>query len=975
MAERISLTVNGTQRELDVEPRRLLVQAIREDLNLTGTHVGCDTTQCGACTVHVDGMAVKSCTMLAVQADGATVTTIEGLATDGELHPLQNAFWEKHGLQCGFCTPGMIMAAADLLARNEDPSDADIRHAIEGNLCRCTGYQNIVAAVRQAAETLRTGAGTPVAQAEGRGDEMALDTPAGPVGASIKRVEDPRFITGRARFLDDIKLTGMTHMAILRSPYAHANIRSVDTSKAAAMPGVLGVFTGADIPYNPLPMAWPAGGSSGIQNNVNMPRVLATDSVKWTGEGVAAVVAETAEQAFDAIEAIDVDYEPLPAVVDVEKAVADGAPQLHENAPNNIVFVWPVGDREGTDKAFDEAEVTVRQRLVNQRLIPNPIETRGDVGWYNPGTDEYTIWMSSQTPHIQRLLLAAFVTGIPEHKIRCISPDVGGAFGSKIFCYADMALTMFASKAIGGRPVKWVESRRENYQSTIHGRDHVTYVEVAGTRAGDVTGLRVKTYANLGGRLSTIGPGVPTTLYGRILSGCYKIPNVFCEVTGVYTNTVFVDAYRGAGRPEATYVVERAMDLFANEIGMDKAEIRRRNFLPPDAFPYDNPSGLLTAVNGSKVYVDSGNYEPALDKALAMVGYGDMAAKKAEAKSRGKLLGVGLSTYLEICGVAPSKWIGAVGEGWGAAMWESANIKVHLTGKIVATMGTQSHGQGHETTYAQIIAGELGVPIEDIVVQHSDTQGTPFGYGTYGSRTSNVGSTAAIKAAGKIREKARRYAAHMLEASPDDIEVVGAEYRVKGSPDKKKTLQEIAFALDLAFDTPEGMEPYLDETAYHDTPNCTFPFGTHIAVVEVDDETGKVDLVRYVAVDDVGKKINPLIVDGQLHGGIAQGVGQALWEEAVYSDDGQLLTGSMMDYALPRAAWFPNLELDETVTPSPVNPLGVKGVGEAGAIASTAAVANAVNDALAPLGITHLDMPYTPQTVWAAMQAAKGGEA
>jgi carbon-monoxide dehydrogenase large subunit len=804
---------------------------------------------------------------------------------------------------------------------------------------------------------------------------MAIDTPAGPVGASIKRVEDPRFITGQARFLDDIKLTGMTHMAILRSPYAHANIRSVDTSKAAAMPGVLGVFTGADIPYNPLPMAWPAGGSSGIQNNVNMPRVLATDSVKWTGEGVAAVVAETAEQAFDAIETIDVDYEPLPAVVDVEKAVADGAPQLHENAPNNIVFVWPVGDREGTDKAFSEAEVTVRQRLVNQRLIPNPIETRGDVGWYNPGTDEYTIWMSSQTPHIQRLLLAAFVTGIPEHKIRCISPDVGGAFGSKIFCYADMALTMFASKAIGGRPVKWVESRRENYQSTIHGRDHVTYLEVAGTRAGDVTGLRVKTYANLGGRLSTIGPGVPTTLYGRILSGCYKIPNVFCEVTGVYTNTVFVDAYRGAGRPEATYVVERAMDLFANEIGMDKAEIRRRNFLPPDAFPYDNPSGLLTAVNGSKVYVDSGNYEPALDKALAMVGYADMAAKKAEAKSRGRLLGVGLSTYLEICGVAPSKWIGAVGEGWGAAMWESANIKVHLTGKIVATMGTQSHGQGHETTYAQIIAGELGVPMEDIVVQHSDTQGTPFGYGTYGSRTSNVGSTAAIKAAGKIREKARRYAAHMLEASPDDIEVVGAEYRVKGSPDKKKTLQEIAFALDLAFDTPEGMEPYLDETAYHDTPNCTFPFGTHIAVVEIDEETGKVDLVRYVAVDDVGKKINPLIVDGQLHGGIAQGVGQALWEEAVYSDDGQLLTGSMMDYALPRAAWFPTLELDETVTPSPVNPLGVKGVGEAGAIASTAAVANAVNDALAPLGITHLDMPYTPQTVWAALQAAKGGEA
>ena len=804
---------------------------------------------------------------------------------------------------------------------------------------------------------------------------MAIEEAPGPVGQRIKRTEDPKFITGNGRYLDDITLAGLTHVAILRSPYAHANIRSVDTSAAKGMPGVIAVFTGADIPYNPLPFAWPAGGSAGIQNNVNMPSVLATDSVKWTGEGVAAVVAETPALAQDALEAIEVDYEPLPAVVDVEKAMAPGAPQLHENAPNNVVFEWSVGDKDGTDQAFDEAEVTVRQRLVNHRLIPNPMETRGDIGYYNPGTDEYTVWMSSQTPHIQRLLLTAFVTGIPEHKVRTISPDVGGAFGTKIFCYADMALVMFASKAIGGRPVKWVEGRRENYQSTTHGRDHVTYVEVAGKRDGEVTGLRVKTYANLGGRLSTIGPGIPTTLYGRVLSGCYKIPNVYCEVTGVYTNTTFVDAYRGAGRPEATYVVERAMDLFANEIGMDRAAIRRKNFIPPDAFPYDNPSGLLTASGGAKIYVDSGNYEPALNKALVAVGYDQLEAKKAEAKSRGKLLGMGLSTYIEVCGVAPSKWIGAVGEGWGAAMWELANIKVHLTGKAVVTMGTQSHGQGHETTYSQIVAQELGIPMEDIVVQHSDTQGTPFGYGTYGSRTSNVGSTAAIKAAGKIRDKARRYAAHMLEASPDDIEVVGAEYRVKGSPDKMKTLQEIAFALDLAFDAPEGMEPYLDETAYHDTPNCTFPFGTHIAVVEIDEETGKVDLVRYLAVDDVGKKINPMIVDGQLHGGIAQGVGQALWEQAIYSDDGQLLTGSMMDYALPRAAWFPNIELDETVTPSPVNPLGVKGVGEAGTIASTAAVANAVNDALAPLGIRHLDMPYTPQTVWSAIQAAKGGQA
>ena len=797
---------------------------------------------------------------------------------------------------------------------------------------------------------------------------MAVDV----LGTSVKRTEDPRFISGKGLYLDDIKLTGMVHMSILRSPYAHAKIRSIDTSAAKAMPGVLAVFTGADIPYNPLPMAWPAGGSSGVVNNINMPRVLATDDVKWTGEGVAAVVAETPEQAVDALEAIEVDWEPLPTVVDAEKATQPGAPQLHENAPNNVVFEWTVGDKAGTDAAIEAAEVVVKQRIVNQRLIPNPMEVRGDIGWYNPGNDDYTVWMSSQTPHIQRLLLTAFVTGIPEHKVRVIAPDVGGAFGTKIFCYADMALVMFASKAIGGRPVKWVESRRENYQSTIHGRDHITYLEIAGTREGEITGLRVKTYANLGGRLSTIGPGIPTTLYARVLAGPYKFPNVYCEVTGVYTNTTFVDAYRGAGRPEATYVVERAMDLFAAEIGMDRAAIRRKNFLPVDAFPYDNPSGLGTAVNGEKVYIDSGNYEPAMNKALTAVNYYELDAKKAEARKRGKYLGVGLSTYIEICGVAPSKWIGAVGEGWGAAMWESANLRVHLTGKVILTMGTSPQGQGHETTYAQVISHELGVPMEDIVIQHSDTLGTPFGYGSYGSRTSSVGSTAAIKAAGKVREKARRYAAHMLEANIEDIEVDGANYRVKGSPDKVKTIQEIAFAIDLGFSLPDGMEPFLDETAYHDTPNCTWPFGTHIAIVEIDEETGKVDLVRYVAVDDVGKKINPMIVDGQLHGGIAQGVGQALWEGAIYGEDGQLLTGSMLDYAVPRASWFPELELDETVTPSPVNPIGVKGVGEAGAIASTAAVANAVIDALSPLGIRHLDMPYTPQTVWRAIKAAGG---
>ena len=795
------------------------------------------------------------------------------------------------------------------------------------------------------------------------------------MGAPLKRREDQRFITGKGRYLDDIQMPGMTYMAVLRSPYAHARILGIDTAAAAAMPGVVAVFTGADIPYNPLPMAWPAGGSAGLQNNVNTPRILATDDVKWTGEGVAAVVAETPEIAQDALELIHVRWEPLPAIVDAEAATKDGAPQLHENAPNNVVFDWTVGDLAGTDAALAAADTVVRQRLVNQRLIPNAMETRGDIGWYNPGTDEYTIWMSSQTPHIQRLLIGIFTMGIPEHKLRCISPDVGGAFGSKIFCYADYILVLHASKAIGGRPVKWVEGRRENYQATIHGRDHITYIEVAAKRSGEVEALRVKTYANLGGRLSTIGPGIPTTLYARVLSGPYKIPNVFCEVIGVYTNTVFTDAYRGAGRPEATYVIERAMDLVADELGIDPAEVRRRNFLPPDSFPYANPSGLYKASGGAEIFIDSGDYEPALDKALAHAGYADLADRKAEARTRGKRLGVGLSTYLEICGVAPSKWIGAVGEGWGAAMWESANIRVHLTGKVVLTIGTQPQGQGHETTYSQIIASELGIGVDDVIVLHSDTQGTPMGYGSYGSRTAAVGGTAAIKAADKIRAKAKVYAAHMLEASPDDIEIDGANYRVKGSPDKVKTFQEIAFAIGLGFSLPEGMEPYLDETAYYDTPNCTWPFGTHIAMVEVDEATGQVDLVRFIAVDDCGNKINPMIVDGQIHGGLAQGIGQALWEEAVYDDQGQLLSGSMLDYALPKASRFPTFELDETVTPSPVNPLGVKGIGEAGTIGSTPAVVNAVIDALSDLGIRHIDMPLTSQKVWRAMRSAKGGQA
>ncbi len=614
----------------------------------------------------------------------------------------------------------------------------------------------------------------------------------GAVGTPLRRKEDPRFITGTGTYLDDVQVTNLAHAAILRSPYAHARIRSIDTSAAAGMPGVIAVYTGQDLKDLPaLPCAWPAGGASGpYTNNLNTPRLLALEDVKWAGEGVAMVVADTPEQAQDALEAIDVDYDPLPVVVDAEQATMPGAPQLHENAPNNVAFEWWAGDKDGTAAAIAGAEVVVKQRLINQRLIPNPMEVRGAIGRYEPGTDEYTIWMSSQTPHIMRLLITAFVLGIPEHKVRCISPDVGGAFGSKIFLYTEWVLVAWASKRLGGRPVKWVESRRENYIGTIHGRDHITDIEVAGTRDGVITGLKVRTWANLGGRLSTIGPGVPTTLYGRVLSGPYAIPNVWCEVTGVYTNTVFVDAYRGAGRPEATYVVERAMDLFAAEIGLDRAEIRRRNFLPPDSFPHKNASGLYKSWNGQELAIDSGDYVPALERALEMAGYADLDMAKAAASARGKHLGLGISSYIEVCGVAPSKWIGAVGEGWGAAMWESANIKVHLTGKVVVTTGSQSQGQGHETTMAQIAATELGVPVEDVQIRSSDTLGAPFGYGSYGSRSGAVGGTAVVNAAVKVREKAKHVAAHMLEASVDDMDYEDGRYFVRGSPDKVKTIAE-----------------------------------------------------------------------------------------------------------------------------------------------------------------------------------------
>jgi carbon-monoxide dehydrogenase large subunit len=787
-----------------------------------------------------------------------------------------------------------------------------------------------------------------------------IEAPEKLVGKPIRRREDPKLMTGGGNFLDDIRLPGMAYAAILRSPVAHARITSIDTSRARSMPGVVGVFTGEDLAdVNPLPCAWQA---AGVDNNVATPRLLALGEVRQVGDPVAVVVAESVYQANDAVEAIDVDFEELGVVVDSREAVKDGAPQLHENAPNNIVMHWTCGtDVETVDKALAEAEVRISQSLFNQRLIPTAMEPRGSIGLYDPGTEEYTLWATSQAPHVHKLVVAAFVLNIPEQKIRVIAPDVGGGFGSKIFVYFDMPLVLWLSKQLG-RPVKFFEDRTENYLHTTHGRDHHTDLEIGAARDGTITALKVSTLANLGAYLSTVAPGIPTTLYGRMVAGCYKIPNIHVDVKGVYTNTAMVDAYRGAGRPEATFVIERVCDLVADSTGLDPAEVRRRNFIQPEDFPYDTGIGMLP--------YDSGNYAPALEKALQQVGYQDLLNEQEQRRADGssKLLGIGISSYVEVCGIAPSKWIGLSGEGWGAGLWESAEVRVYLTGKVTVTTGSLPHGQGHETTFAQLVADRLGVPYDDIEVEHSDTKGTPFGFGSYGSRSLAVGGTAIYKSVDKVVEKAKLLAAHMLEAAAEDIEYEDGKAWVKGSPEQAKTIQDIALQAHVAYDLPAGMEPGLEAVTYYDPPNCTFPFGTHVCVVEVDRDTGQVEIVKYVAVDDVGNVINPMIVDGQLHGGIAQGIAQAMYEGAAYADNGELITATMNDYAIPKASMLPTYELDRTVTTTDVNPMGAKGAGEAGTIGSTPAVANAVVDALSHLGIKHLDMPYTPERVWRAMQ-------
>src|SRR5215468_12382866 len=787
-------------------------------------------------------------------------------------------------------------------------------------------------------------------------------------GKAIKRREDPRFITGRGQYVDDLKLPGMTYAAFVRSPHAHARIRQIDTAPAARHPGVVAVFTGKDMTgVNSLPCGWDLRKEKKIpgvmQDLAMVPHMpLTSDVARHVGDPVAVVIADSHEAAVDGAEKVKVDWEPLPAVTVTEKAAAAGAPKLHDGAPGNVAFKWEIGDRAATDAAFKTAgAVTVKKRIVNQRLVANAMEPRACVARFDPATGELTLWVTSQNPHVHRLLMCAFVLGIPEHKVRVIAPDVGGGFGSKIFLYNEEVVCSWASRQLK-RPVRWTATRSEAYVTDAHGRDHVTEAAMAMAKDGKILGLHVRTTANLGAYLSTFAPAVPTFLYGTLLNGVYVMGAIKCEVTGVFTNTTAVDAYRGAGRPEACYVLERMMDAAAAALKMDPAEVRKKNFIPK----FSGAFQTLVAVA-----YDSGDYGKAFDRLLQMFDYKKFRADQAEARKQGRYLGVGFSTYIEACSIAPSKVVGALGAG--AGLYESGKVRVHPTGGVTVYTGSHSHGQGHETTFAQLVADELQVPIESVEVVHGDTGAIPFGMGTYGSRSASVGGTALHMSINKIKEKGKKIAAHLLEASASDIEYTGGQFHVRGAPGKSVPFGAVALTAYVPHNYPEGLEPGLEETSFYDPSNFCFPFGAHACVVEIDPDTGQVTIQRYLAVDDVGNVINPMIVDGMVHGGVAQGAAQALWEGTVYDDQsGQLVTGSMMDYALPKADMLPMYETDRTETPTPVNPLGIKGAGETGTIAATPAVVNAVVDALSGLGVDHIEaMPLTPERVWTTLQAAQ----
>jgi carbon-monoxide dehydrogenase large subunit len=775
------------------------------------------------------------------------------------------------------------------------------------------------------------------------------------IGASVARKEDRRFITGRGNYTDDIPVRHAAHAVFVRSPHAHARIRRIDTAEALAAPGVIGVLTGAELAQDKvggLICGWMIKSTDGSPMKAAPYPPLANEVVRFVGNAVAVVVAETKNQARDAAELVTVDYEELPAVVDPVKAQASGAPQIHAEAPNNNIYHWALGDKAAVNGAFARAAHVVDIDLVNNRLVPNAIEPRAATAVYDRAEGHFTLYTTSQNPHVTRLVLSAFIGLAPEHKLRVVAPDVGGGFGSKIFIYPEETVCMWASRRLG-MPVRWTADRSESFVTDAHGRDHVTHAAMAFDANHRIIGLRVRTIANLGAYMSLFSSAVPSYLCATLLSGQYDIPAIYAEVDAVYTNTTPVDAYRGAGRPEATYVLERLMDVAARRFNFDPAELRRRNFIR--SFPHQTP--VIMAY-------DSGDYEASLNAALAAARYADFPRRRDEAKTRGKLRGIGLSCYIEACGFAPSQAAGSLGAGVGG--WESAEVRVNPVGTFEILTGSHSHGQGHETTFAQLVAERFGVPLNQVSVVHGDTDKVQFGMGTYGSRSGAVGMSAIIKALDRVEAKAKRIAAHLMEAAEGDIELKNGEFAVVGT-DKKLAFANVALAAYTAHNLPAGTEPGLKESAFYDPVNFTFPAGAYVCEVEVDPKSGEVDIVSFTAADDFGVLVNPMIVEGQVHGGLAQGIGQALLERCVYDgDNGQLLSASYMDYAMPRASDLVSFAVSTTVTRCTTNPLGIKGCGEAGAIGSPPAVINAIANAL---GVERLDMPATPWRVWEALRS------
>ena len=776
------------------------------------------------------------------------------------------------------------------------------------------------------------------------------------VGTARLRKEDARLVTGQTRWTDNIDTTGLLHLAILRSPMAHARVDRVDVSPALERPGVVAAFSGADLAdgLGSLPCAWP------VTEDIVLPDhpPIAVDEVRYAGDPVAVVVARDRYAAADALEAVEVDYTPLPPVLDLEAALAEGAPLVHSDKGTNRCYDWPLRTGEDFEAVRRRAEVTLRRRYHQQRLIPNAMEPRAVVVTPVAAADEYTVYSSTQIPHILRVMLAV-VTGVPEHRLRVVAPDVGGGFGSKLQVYGEEAIALTVARRLG-RPVKWTESRSEGYLATHHGRGMIQDIEIAATRDGRLLGLKADLLVDMGAYLMLVTPGIPI-LGAFMYPGIYKMDSYELNVTGVFTTRTPTDAYRGAGRPEATYAIERIMDELAVELGLDPVELRRRNWIRHEEFPYTTIAGLT---------YDSGNYEAATDKALALFDYDKLRAEQADRSRRGDTvrLGIGVSTYTEMCGLAPSRVLRDLR--YAAGGWEAASVRMLPTGKVEVVTGTSPHGQGHVTSWSQIAADVLGVPFDDVQVVHGDTKAAPQGMDTYGSRSLVVGGTAVHQAATKVVEKARKVAAHLLEASERDLEFADGVFSVKGSPDARRTIQEVAFETFTSHDLPDGVEPTINAGHLTDPDNFSYPHGTHLCAVEVDTETGRTRIRSYVAVDDVGRVVNPMIVEGQVHGGLAQGIAQALYEEAVYDDEGNLVSGTMADYLVPSAPDLPEFVTDRTQTPATTNPLGVKGVGEAGTIASTPAVVGAIVDALRPLGVRDVRMPCTPERVWQALKEA-----